>query len=234
MRTAEQFSTILAVMSVLLLAGCGGDSSADTPDGTTQAIPARDKQASSRDDEKSAQGSAQIVLAGGCFWCMEAAFEQLRGVTDVVSGYAGGTEETADYNIVSSGLTDHAEAIRVTYDPQVISQETLLRVFFLGAHDPTQINRQYPDIGRQYRSAVFYTDTAQQAAVQKLITELNASGQFGKPIATTLEPLSKFYFAEDYHQDYVKHNPNQPYVIAHSLPKAAKVRDEFPELIRSE
>lgn len=172
------------------------------------------------------------TLAGGCFWCLEAGFEQLRGVSDVVSGYAGGAEQNASYRLVASGLTQHAEAVRITYDPQVISEQTLLKVFFLAAHDPTQLNRQGPDIGRQYRSAVFYASDEQKQRVQKMIVELNASGRFEKKITTTLEPLEGFYPAEGYHQDYAKLNPDQPYIVVHSQPKAEKVCKSFPELIR--
>src|SRR5690606_3594918 len=176
--------------------------------------------------------SRDLVLAGGCFWCTEAGFEQLRGVTDVVSGYAGGAEQNASYRLVASGLTQHAEAIRILYDPQVISETTLLKVFFLAAHDPTQLNRQGPDVGRQYRSAVFYSSQEQKQRVEQMIAELNASGRFEKEIATTLEPLEGFYPAEEYHQDYAKLNPDQPYIVVNSQPKAAKVCKSFPELIR--
>lgn len=183
---------------------------------------------------EAADGQAEIVLAGGCFWCMEVAFDQLNGVLDVVSGYAGGTAETADYRTVSAGLTKHAEAIRISYDPEVISLKTLLDVFFTAAHDPTQINRQYPDVGRQYRSTVFFATAEEKQLAESMIADLNQSGQFPKKIATTLEPLTGFYMAEDYHQDYVKHHPDEPYVVAYSLPKAAKVRKAFPDLIRAE
>jgi methionine-S-sulfoxide reductase len=176
--------------------------------------------------------SQELVLAGGCFWCIEAGFEQLRGVTDVVSGYAGGSAESANYRMVAAGLTSHAEAIRITYDPQVISEETLLKVFFLAAHDPTQVNRQGPDVGRQYRSAVFYDSDEQKQRVEKLMAELKASRRFKRRIATTLEPLEGFYPAEDYHQGYAQRNPNQPYVVVNSRPKVAKICKAFPELIR--
>lgn len=219
---------------VILAAGCGQRSGADPV--ANDSAPEDEKSApSAAGSETPDEGrKAELVLAGGCFWCVEVAFEQLTGVLEVVSGYAGGTAETADYQSVSSGRTNHAEAVRITYDPTVIEEETLLRVFFLAAHDPTQINRQYPDIGRQYRSAVFYTSEEQKRTVRQLISELDDSGQFEKPIATMLEPLDEFYVAEDYHQDYVKHHPREPYVVAYSLPKAAKVRKMFPELIRKD
>ena len=174
------------------------------------------------------------VLAGGCFWCTEAVFEQLAGVSAVVSGYAGGDEDTAKYPLVSAGATDHAEVIAITYDPQVISYGQLLRVFFAVAHDPTQVDRQGNDIGRQYRSAVFYANEQEKRVAQAYIAQLNEAGVFDKPIATTLEPLNAFYEAEAYHQDYAKLNPNQGYVAAVALPKVKKVRTQFTELLKDE
>lgn len=238
---------VLSLAILLLATGCGQPTDAEqaatptaqavppavaapaTPTETRSAAKVPAEQSSAVDREN---GTAHLVLAGGCFWCMEVAFDQLQGVTDVVSGYAGGTAETADYKTVSAGLTSHAESIRITYDPQVISEETLLRVFFTAAHDPTQVNRQYPDTGRQYRSTIFYNSDEQQQRAAAMIEQLNESGQFDKKIATTLEPLTEFYPAEDYHQDYVKHHPRDRYVVAYSLPKAAKVRKLFPDLIR--
>ncbi|MGD9647042.1 MAG: bifunctional methionine sulfoxide reductase B/A protein [Pirellulales bacterium] len=172
------------------------------------------------------------VLAGGCFWCTEAAFAQLRGVQDVESGYAGGTPETANYEDVCTGRTGHAEAIRIRFDPAQISFARLLDVFF-DAHDPTQLNRQGNDIGTQYRSAIFYADETQKQAAAEKIAALNAAGVFGRPVVTTLEPLVAFYPAEAYHQDYAEKNPHQPYVRFHSLPKACAVRQRHPDLIRS-
>jgi methionine-S-sulfoxide reductase len=177
------------------------------------------------------QGSCTAVLAGGCFWCTEAVFEQLRGVSDVESGYTGGAPETADYRSVCSGMTGHAEAIRITYDPQQISFDKLLEVFF-DAHDPTQLNRQGHDIGTQYRSAVFYASEKERGAARAMIDSLNASGKFSKPIVTTLEPLAEFYPAEAYHQDYARLNPDQPYVQYQSLPKVCKVRERHAEWVR--
>ncbi len=170
---------------------------------------------------------AQAVFAGGCFWCTEAVFEQLDGVADVTSGYAGGTAADADYRTVSSGRTDHAEAIRITYDPARITYEKLLEVFFTVAHDPTQLNRQGPDTGRQYRSAVFYANDAEKAAAEAYIQKLQKSGKFDRPIVTTLEPLDAFYPAESYHQDYVRLHPGDPYVRINALPKVEKARQRF-------
>ncbi len=178
--------------------------------------------------------SAQVVLAGGCFWCTEAVFEQLEGVTEVVSGYAGGARDDATYDKVSAGLTEHAEVIRVSYDPSVISYGALLRVFFSVAHDPTQVDRQGNDIGRQYRSAVFYAGDDQKRVAQAYIQQLDGAGVFGRPIATKLEPLTVFFPAEEYHQNYVELNPYQGYVRAVALPKVAKVRKHFADLLKSD
>jgi len=173
----------------------------------------------------------QLVVAGGCFWCTEAAFEQLKGVTDVESGYIGGEASTANYKAVCSGQTGHAEAIRITYDPAVISLEKLLDVFF-DAHDPTQLNRQGADIGTQYRSAIFFADGEMKKAAEGKIEALNRSGKLSKPVATTLEPLGPFYPAEDYHQGYAGLNPTQPYIEGVSMPKVCKIRDRYPDLVQ--
>jgi methionine-S-sulfoxide reductase len=171
------------------------------------------------------------ILAGGCFWCTEAAFEQLQGVSDVTSGYVGGSAETANYKAVCGGDTGHAEAIRITYDPEKISYDQLLDVFF-DAHDPTQLNRQGNDIGTQYRSAIFYADDEERLAAEAKIAQLNESQHFPRPIVTALEPLREFFPAEDYHQDYASHNPGQPYIQAVSTPKVCKIRDKHADLIR--
>jgi methionine-S-sulfoxide reductase len=171
------------------------------------------------------------VLAGGCFWCTEAAFEQLEGVLDVTSGYAGGSAETANYTAVCGGDTGHAEVIRITYDPAKISYEALLDVFF-DAHDATQLNRQGNDTGTQYRSAIFYESEEEKQIAEEQIRRLNESGRFARPIVTTLEPLCEFFPAEDYHQDYARHNPDQPYIQAVSMPKVCKIREKHAGLIR--
>jgi methionine-S-sulfoxide reductase len=175
--------------------------------------------------------SATAVFAGGCFWCTEAVFEQLAGVSDVTSGYAGGSAETANYKAVCQGDTNHAEVIRITYDPAQIRYDQLLDVFF-DAHDPTQLNRQGNDVGTQYRSAIFYaSDDEKQAAAAK-IAQLNAANAFGRPIVTTLEPLTAFYTAEDYHQGYAQLNPNQPYIESVSFPKVCKIQKKHAALLR--
>jgi methionine-S-sulfoxide reductase len=178
-------------------------------------------------------GKATAVFAGGCFWCTEAAFEQLLGVEDVVSGYTGGTRKTAHYRWVSRGHTGHAEAIRVTYDPEQITYDQLLDVFF-NSHDPTEVDRQGHDVGTQYRSAIFYANDVQKQAAEAKIRQLNDSKVFPSPIATTLEPLAAFYLAEDDHQDYARRSPDQPYIQFVSDPKVAKVREKHPDLVRQQ
>lgn len=172
----------------------------------------------------SASGTKTAVLAGGCFWCTEGVFENVAGVTDVVSGYAGGTAQTAHYDIVSSGSTGHAEAVQITYDPSRITYGTILKYFFAVAHDPTQRNRQGPDWGTQYRSAIFPADEQQKRIAEAYITQLDHAGVFSKPIATTIEPFDKFYPAEAYHQDYVDKHPHNPYIMMNALPKIEKLR----------
>ena len=193
------------------------------------ADPTADQVGSSSTEGKPATATA--VFAGGCFWCTEAAFEQLAGVSDVESGYIGGSRESANYQAVCTGSTGHAEAIRITYDPRQISYDQLLDVFF-DAHDPTQLNRQGADIGTQYRSAIFAGSDQEKQAAQAKIKKLNAAGKFPRPIATTLEPLSEFFPAEDYHQGYAQQHPDQPYIQSQALTKACKVREKHPRLIR--
>jgi peptide-methionine (S)-S-oxide reductase len=179
-------------------------------------------------------GEASAVLAGGCFWCVEAVFKRLEGVLSVTSGYAGGTAETADYRTVCSGTTDHAEVIEVRFDPSKTTYGELLKIFFSVAHDPTQLDRQGNDLGRQYRSAVFYADDEQRKVAQAYIEQLDDAGIFDQPIVTTLEPLVEFFEAEEYHQDYADRNPNQPYVAATAAPKVAKLHQNFGDRIVEE
>ena len=178
-------------------------------------------------------GKATAIFAGGCFWCTEAAFEQLEGVLDVESGYSGGSEGTANYESVCSGATGHAEAIRITYDPRRISYDQLLDVFF-DAHDPTQLNRQGADVGSQYRSAIFVRDDAERRIVEEKIADVNRRQIFSRPLATTVETLGEFYSAEAYHQDYARHHPNQPYIQFHAMAKACEIRDKHPRLIKGD
>jgi peptide-methionine (S)-S-oxide reductase len=183
-------------------------------------------------DRSVTRGKRSAVLAGGCFWCTEAVFEQLIGVEKVVSGYAGGKPEMAHYNIVSSGKTEHVESIQITFDPSKISYGQLLKVFFSVAHDPTQLNRQGPDYGRQYRSAIFYADPEQKQIAEAYIQQLQQAKVFSKPIVTEVTELKGFYPAEEYHQDFVKRNPTNPYVVANALAKIEKTRKGFPSLVK--
>lgn len=177
-------------------------------------------------------GEATAVLAGGCFWCVEAVYLQLDGVTGVVSGYAGGTADTANYEAVCSGATNHAEAVLVRYDPSRVTYGQLLKVFFYVAHDPTQLNRQGADVGRQYRSAIFYRDARQKEIAEAYIRQLDAARVFPSRLVTTLEPLERFYEAEAYHQNYAARNPAQPYVAYVAAPKVVKLRAALPEHLR--
>ena len=175
-------------------------------------------------------GTQTAVFAGGCFWGVDAVFKHVKGVTRVVSGYAGGAASTARYDEVGSGSTGHAESVEVTYDPAVVSYGTLLKVFFIVAHDPTELNRQGPDSGTQYRSTVFVANDAQRAAASAYIAELTKAGVYRRPIVTTLEPLKAFYAAEDYHQNYLALHPNQPYIVINDMPKLAVLKQKMPEL----
>jgi len=188
-----------------------------------------------RDDELTTTDPGHThsaVFASGCFWCVEAVFAQLKGVSNVVSGYAGGSEATAGYEAVSSGRTDHAEAVQITYDPTKISFDQLLKVFF-ATHNPTHLNRQGLDWGRQYRSAIFYQGEQEKRAAELYIRQLEQSKAFDKPIVTTLEPLDRFYPAEQYHQDFVQRNQNHPYVRQWALPKIDKVHKRFGEHLKN-
>lgn len=183
-------------------------------------------------DLPAAKGKQSIVLAGGCFWCTEAVFEHVIGVEKVVSGYAGGDAESAVYEVVGSGRTNHAEAIEVVYDPNKITLGQILKVFFSVAHDPTQKDYQGPDHGRQYRSAIFYKTPDQKRIAEAYMKQLTDAKVFDKPIATELAKLPAFFAAEGYHQDFVKHNPRHRYVVVNSIPKVEKLKAEFPQLYR--
>jgi peptide-methionine (S)-S-oxide reductase len=169
-------------------------------------------------------GTNRAILAGGCFWCVEAVYKNLDGVSSVKSGYAGGTADTADYETVSTGTTDHAESVEVVYDPSRITYGQILRVFFSIAHDPTQLNRQGPDTGRQYRSAIFYADDEQKRIANAYIDQLNKAHVFDRPIVTQVVPLEAFFEAETYHQDYAARNPLNPYIVINAQPKVRKLR----------
>jgi peptide-methionine (S)-S-oxide reductase len=188
--------------------------------------PLVDEALASKPEEKKA------VFAGGCFWCVEAVFRELRGVISVRNGYAGDSESTANYRMVCSGGTNHAEAIEVVYDASQTTFGQLLKIHFSVAHDPTQLNRQGNDMGRQYRSAIFYKDEEQKRIAEAYIKQLNEAHVFDGRIVTTLEKLDKFYVAEDYHQDYAARNPNQPYVAYVAQPKVDKLRENFADRLK--
>jgi len=176
--------------------------------------------------------TAKAVFAGGCFWGVDAVFKHVKGVMTVVSGYAGGVASTAQYPTVSTGTTGHAESVEVTYDPSLISYRRLLEVFFAVAHDPTQLNRQGPDVGSQYRSAIFYVNEDQRKAAAAYIAELTHAGTFKKPIVTQVVPLARFFPAEAYHQNYLANHTTQAYIVINDLPKLRDLEQRFPELYR--
>ncbi|MGL5164698.1 MAG: peptide-methionine (S)-S-oxide reductase MsrA [Afipia sp.] len=177
-------------------------------------------------------GLKTFVLAGGCFWGVQGVYQHTKGVTKAVSGYAGGKADTAQYEIVGSGRTGHAEAVQITYDPKQVTLGKLLQIYFSVAHDPTQLNRQGPDSGTQYRSTVFTSDPQERKVVEAYIAQLNAAKVYKKTIATTLEPLQGFYPAEDYHQDYLTLHPNQPYIVFNDLPKIENLKKIFTDNYR--
>jgi peptide-methionine (S)-S-oxide reductase len=181
---------------------------------------------------KSSATEATAVFAGGCFWGVDAVFKHVNGVASVVSGYAGGSASTASYLMVGTGATGHAESVQVKYDPSKISYAELLKVFFQVAHDPTQLNRQGPDHGTQYRSAIFYVDDRQKEVAQRYIEQLNGSKAFSKPIVTQVSALDKFYPAEAYHQNYLALHPTEPYIVYNDLPKVAQLKKDFPALYK--
>lgn len=174
----------------------------------------------------------KAVFAGGCFWGVEVVFESLKGVIDVRSGYSGGTAKTSNYRDVSYGRTTHAESVEVRFDPAKITYEQLLNIFFIVAHDPTEVDRQGPDIGRHYRSVIFYADDAQLRSAQAFIGALEKGKVYKKPIVTKLERLDQFYPAEEEHQDFVRRNPDDAYVVRHDLPKLVVLKQAFPNLLK--
>jgi peptide-methionine (S)-S-oxide reductase len=176
------------------------------------------------------RGERIAVVAGGCFWGVQAVFQHVKGVKDVKAGYAGGSADTAHYEIVSSGRTGHAESVRIKYDPSQISYGQLLKIFFSVAHDPTELNRQGPDHGTQYRSAIFCSNDEQQRIAKAYVDQLNQAKVFGRPVVTAITVGNTFYEAEAYHQDYVVHHPDEPYIVINDLPKVANLRKQFPNI----
>ena len=215
-----------AVILVGLLAAAGFVATRSTAEEARVAPPpALDEQANGKTSEVA-------VVAGGCFWGVQGVFQHVAGVTNAVSGYAGGDKATAHYDMTSSGTTGHAESVQITYDPRKISYGRILQVYFSVAHDPTELNRQGPDEGTQYRSAIFPMNDEQARVAKAYIAELNAAHVFQAPIATTIEPGKTFYRAEDYHQDFLAKNPGYPYIVYNDLPKVANLKRLFPALYK--
>src|SRR6201996_9622438 len=193
---------------------------------------ARNVPAPAVDEQAGAKTSETAVIAGGCFWGVQGVFQHVAGVTNAVSGYAGGAKATAHYDMTSEGNTGHAESVQITFDPRKITYGQLLQVYFSVAHDPTELNRQGPDSGTQYRSAIFPTNDEQARVAKAYIAQLNSAHAFHAPIVTTIEPGKTFYRAEDYHQDFLAKNPGYPYIVYNDLPKVANLKRLFPALYR--
>ncbi len=202
---------------------------------STAAEEARVIPAATLDTPAAAGATSEVaVFAGGCFWGVQGVFQHVKGVTSAVSGYDGGAKETAHYRVVGTGTTGHAESVRVTFDPSQISYGRLLQIYFSVAHDPTQLNRQGPDVGTQYRSAIFPMSPEQEKVAKAYIAQLNAARAFPAPIATTIEPDRGFVAAEHYHQDFLTLNPNHPYIVFNDLPKVENLKKLFPESYRAD
>jgi peptide-methionine (S)-S-oxide reductase len=184
------------------------------------------------DEPHATAGHETAVFAGGCFWGVQTVFQRVKGVTATTAGYSGGSASTATYDQVSSESTGHAESVKIVFDPAKVSYGTLLRIFFSVVHDPTQLNRQGPDVGTSYRSVIFYTTPEQEKVAKAYIAQLDAAHVFGKPIVTEVTPLKAFYDGEDYHQDYAEKNPNNPYIQVCDVPKMAALKQQFPDLFQ--
>jgi peptide-methionine (S)-S-oxide reductase len=208
------------LLTLAAATGCSAAAKAPVPPAAVDAALAPSK------------GKATAVFAGGCFWGTQSVFERVKGVIATTAGYAGGSAATATYDQVTQENTGHAESVKVVYDPSQITYGQLLRIFFSVAHDPTQLNRQGPDVGSSYRSVIFYTNDEQQKISKAYIEQLDAAKVFPKPIVTEVVPLKGFYDAEDYHQDYALHNPNNPYIMVCDRPKIEALKQEFPELFK--
>ncbi len=211
---------LLAALTVIVLSTDRSAAAVNLPDPSLDDAPG------------AARGAATLVIAGGCFWGIEEVYQHVRGVIDAVSGYAGGSARTANYEMVTTGTSGHAESVKVTYDQSKVTLGQLLKVFFSVAHDPTQLNRQGPDIGPQYRSAIFFSGERQERLVKSYIDQLNGAGVFARPIATQVVPLTAFYEAEQHHQDYAVRNPFQPYIMMHDKPKVEALKRQFPGLYK--
>lgn len=216
--SAYAFLLLLVVIAGTVACTAGNASGFAVPSPTVDAARAADS------------GQQTVVVAGGCFWGIQAVFQHVKGVTSAISGYSGGEARTAQYEVVSTGETGHAESVKITYDPSQITFGELLRVFFSVAHDPTELNRQGPDDGTQYRSVIFYGSDEQKKIAQAYIAQLDQAKVFSRPIVTQVVPLKAFYPAENYHQNYATLHPDQPYIVYNDAPKVAHLRQQFPEL----
>lgn len=220
----SSFVKVILILPIAAAVACGVVSSSSRqpgPGDIASLAPA---------SETDVKGKQVAVFAGGCFWGVEAVFEHVKGVSDVRSGYAGGDAKSATYEKVSDGKTGHAEAVKITFDPEKVSYIQLLTIFFAVAHDPTQLNRQGPDVGTQYRSAIFYTSDEQRTQAAAYIEAIDSSKALTKPVVTQVVPLENFFEAEDYHQDYLVKNPNEPYIVIHDKPKLVALKKQFPDL----
>ncbi len=221
MNRSVKISLVLCAVMLVLFAALRHDAASAA---TALPDPAVDETLASH------KGQATLVLAGGCFWGVQAVFEHVKGATRATAGYAGGNVKNPDYEAVSSGETGHAESVEVVYDPSQITLGQLLKVFFSVAHDPTELNRQGPDAGTQYRSAIFFTNPDQQRIAQAYVAQLDQAKVFSQPIVTQIAPLNSFYRAEDYHQDYATNHPDNPYIATFDLPKVEHLKQQFPTL----
>ena len=212
-------STLFVTVVFASIIACAGDRP-----GTSIPNPALDSSIATSKSEQTA------VVAGGCFWGIQAVFQHVKGVISATSGYSGGLQKTAEYELVSTGETGHAESVKITYDPSKITYGQILRIFFSVAHDPTQLNRQGPDEGSQYRSSIFYDNEEQKRVAEAYIAQLERAKVFPRSIVTQVVPLKAFYPAESYHQDYAAHHPNDPYIVYNDAPKVARLREQFPDL----
>ena len=219
------FMKLFTILAIAAAIGCSVVSS------SSKAVDLRDVMPEvTPETTASAKGLQTAVFAGGCFWGVEAVFEHVKGVTNVVSGYSGGDAKTATYDQVSDGDTGHAEAVKITFDPTKVTYQQLLCVFFSVAHDPTQLNFQGPDHGTQYRSAIFYTDEDQKKAAEAFIAAIESAKAYKSKVVTQVAPLKAFYDAEDYHQNYLVRHPDEPYIVINDQPKVANLKKQFPEL----
>ncbi len=218
---------LLLALAAFFLANCTTRKYEDRPQGKT------DNPVTEKPQEKDLSGLSKATFAAGCFWCEEAVFESVKGVSEVISGYSGGDQKNPTYEEVGSGTTGHAESVEVYYDSTVVDYKTLLKVYF-ASEDPTQVNGQGPDIGTQYRSIIFYRNPSEKQLAEQYITDLNASGKYSRRIAVQVVPFKKFWPAEGYHQDYVQHNPSNPYVQHESIPRLRRTQQQIPELLKPE